>query len=258
MALPRANTILLDEDVHPADIEGRPAAPSTAKKEEHNTASSDQASIIDQETKESSPDINIKSYEKESQSKTLDAKGWMLASLTFQALGVVYGDIGTSPLYVLNGIFSSADPAPSEEDVIGIISTIVWFFTIVVIFKYALIVLQFGTGLGEGGTFALYQSLFPKMFNDDIRDDTTYAVAAVTKSIGGPAVSERERRLQLLKYSWIKPVICAWALFGSGLTVSGFTLYLAINQLIGMIADCRWDPHTSCLSSLSRRRNCSC
>lgn len=44
---------------------------------------------------------------------TLNAQGWTLAHLTFQALGVVYGDIGTSPLYVLNGIFVS--PLGREE-----------------------------------------------------------------------------------------------------------------------------------------------
>jgi K+ transporter len=112
----------------------------------------------------------------ETKPASLDAHGWTLAHLCFQALGVVYGDIGTSPLYVLNGIFNSDEPAPSEEDVIGVISTIVWIFTIVVIFKYALIVLQHGTGMGEGGTFALYQALFPKAMSDDIRDDTTYGV----------------------------------------------------------------------------------
>jgi KUP system potassium uptake protein len=102
-----------------------------------------------------------------------------------------------------------------------------WIFTIVVIFKYALIVLQFGTGMGEGGTFALYQALFPKAMSDDIRDDTTYGVAAATHSIGGLAGASinGDRREKLLKYSWIKPVLCAWALFGSGLTVS-FSAFL--------------------------------
>lgn len=57
--------------------------------------------------------------------KSLDAHGWTLASFAFQALGVVYGDIGTSPLYVLNGIFPSDGPAPDKEDVIGVISVIV-------------------------------------------------------------------------------------------------------------------------------------
>jgi hypothetical protein len=42
-------------------------------------------------------------------SNSLDAKGSALAFLAFQAIGVVYGDIGTSPLYVLNGIFVSRD-----------------------------------------------------------------------------------------------------------------------------------------------------
>jgi hypothetical protein len=144
-------------------------------------------------------------------------------------------------------IQSSDGPAPSEEDVIGVTSVIVcvsifsksdmvpnslsfsllpnhsWLFTIVVIFKYAMIVLQFGTGLGEGGTFALYQGLFPKSMNeDDIRADTTYGVASAgTRSIGGLASPRKEdRRVSLLRHAWFKPVLCGWALFGSGLTVS--------------------------------------
>lgn len=96
-----------------------------------------------------------------------------------------------------------------------------WLFTIVVIVKYCLIVLQFGTGVGEGGTFALYQGLFPQSMSDDVRDDTTYAIAARTRSVGGLAGSLKgDRRAALLRYSWVKPVLCAWALFGSGLTVS--------------------------------------
>ena len=43
----------------------------------------------------------------DSKPATLNARGWTLAHLTFQALGIVYGDIGTSPLYVMNGIFVS-------------------------------------------------------------------------------------------------------------------------------------------------------
>lgn len=77
--------------------------------------------------------------------------------------------------------------------------------------------------MGEGGTFALYQTFYPKALNDDIRDDTTYGVAA-TKSVGGLAstLPRGDRRQALLNHPWIKPVLCAWALFGSGLTVSDF------------------------------------
>jgi len=77
-------------------------------------------------------------------------------------------DLGTSPLYTLNGIFPSSKPAPSAEDTIGAVSCILWALTIVVLLKYALFALEFGTIEGEGGPFAVYtaccESLFPCSF----------------------------------------------------------------------------------------------
>lgn len=59
--------------------------------------------------------------------------------LSFQTLGVVYGDIGTSPLYVFASVFNQV---PSEEDIIGAVSLVMWSLTIIVSFKYAIIVLR--------------------------------------------------------------------------------------------------------------------
>uniref|UniRef100_A0A093UL68 Potassium transporter 20 n=1 Tax=Talaromyces marneffei PM1 TaxID=1077442 RepID=A0A093UL68_TALMA len=72
--------------------------------------------------------------------------------LAYQSLGVIYGDIGTSPLYVFSSTFSDD---PSQEDVLGATSLIIWSLTIMVTVKYALIVLN-ADDEGEGGTFALY------------------------------------------------------------------------------------------------------
>ena len=62
--------------------------------------------------------------------------GTALALLTFQTLGTIYSDIGTSPLYVLNGIWPGTGSAPSGEDVIGGISAILWSLTILPLLKY--------------------------------------------------------------------------------------------------------------------------
>ncbi len=59
---------------------------------------------------------------------------------------MVYGDIGTSPLYAFSSIF---DFPPSEEDVIGAVSLVLWSLTAIVSFKYALIVLQ-ASDSGQG------------------------------------------------------------------------------------------------------------
>ena len=79
-----------------------------------------------------------------------------LLSLTVGAMGVVYGDIGTSPLYAVNEIFFGHSAlATTSDNVIGAISLVLWTITIVVLFKYLLFVLRADND-GEGGTFALY------------------------------------------------------------------------------------------------------
>ncbi|GFF84587.1 potassium transporter 19 [Aspergillus lentulus] len=91
--------------------------------------------------------------------------GLTLAWLSYQSLGVIYGDIGTSPLYVYSSTFSSE---PSREDVLGAVSLIIWSLTIMVTVKYVGIVLN-ADDEGEGGTFALY-SLISRYANLVRRD----------------------------------------------------------------------------------------
>ena len=62
----------------------------------------------------------------------------------------------SAPLYVLNGIFPPTGPVPSDEDVIGAISAIVWTLTLLPLIKYSIVALSFGTHEGEGGTMALW------------------------------------------------------------------------------------------------------
>jgi KUP system potassium uptake protein len=81
--------------------------------------------------------------------------GKALAGLTFAALGVVYGDIGTSPLYALRECFSEAhglDPTP--ENVLGVLSLILWSLMLVVTYKYITVMLR-ADNKGEGGILAL-------------------------------------------------------------------------------------------------------
>eukprot|EP01030_Chromulinospumella_sphaerica_P014518 gene14517-14313_t len=78
-----------------------------------------------------------------------------LAALTLAAVGIVYGDIGTSPLYTLKTIF---DPehglALNEANLLGIISLIFWGLTFIVSLKYVTLVLR-ADNRGEGGIMAL-------------------------------------------------------------------------------------------------------
>ena len=81
--------------------------------------------------------------------------GKALVGLTLAALGVVYGDIGTSPLYALKECFAPEyGLAPTPENVIGVLSLILWSLMFVVTYKYITVMLR-ADNRGEGGILAL-------------------------------------------------------------------------------------------------------
>ncbi len=78
-------------------------------------------------------------------------------ALTLGALGVVFGDIGTSPLYTVQTLFDPSDPHPvkvSHDSIFGVISLIFWAVTIIVTVTYVLLVMKADND-GEGGIMAL-------------------------------------------------------------------------------------------------------
>jgi len=97
------------------------------------------------------------------------------AALTLAALGVVFGDIGTSPLYTVKECFSEfTGILPTHDDVLGILSLITWALIIVVTLKYVVVVMR-ADNRGEGGVLAL--------------------MALVSRQ---EAISERRRRIYLM------------------------------------------------------------
>ena len=87
--------------------------------------------------------------------KSLISNQSSIGTLSLAALGVVYGDIGTSPLYVMKTVF---DPAHGLEitvnNIIGVISLIFWAIMMVVTVKYVSLILR-ADNHGEGGIMAL-------------------------------------------------------------------------------------------------------
>jgi len=81
-------------------------------------------------------------------------RGRALGALTFGALGVVYGDIGTSPLYALKEVFARDRVPLTPDNVIGVLSLVFWTLTIIVSVKYVLLVLRADNN-GEGGLVAM-------------------------------------------------------------------------------------------------------
>ena len=88
-----------------------------------------------------------------------------LVPLTLTALGVVYGDIGTSPLYALREcFFGTHSVPPTHENVLGVLSLIIYSLLIVISVKYVGIVLR-ADNQGEGGILAL-TALIPSRNGD--------------------------------------------------------------------------------------------
>lgn len=79
--------------------------------------------------------------------------------LAYQSLGVVYGDLSTSPLYVYKSAFAEdIQHSATNEEIFGVLSFVFWTLTLVPLLKYVFIVLRADDN-GEGGTFALYSLL---------------------------------------------------------------------------------------------------
>ncbi|MBI4798912.1 MAG: potassium transporter Kup [Desulfarculus sp.] len=101
-----------------------------------------------------------------------------LAGMSLAALGVVYGDIGTSPLYAIKECFHGLHAiAVDQTNVLGVLSLVFWSLTVVVTVKYVAFILL-ADNRGEGGIFALL-ALLSKDRQSPGRKNTLIAIAAV-------------------------------------------------------------------------------
>jgi KUP system potassium uptake protein len=105
-----------------------------------------------------------------------------LAALTLAALGVVYGDIGTSPLYALKEIFHGGHVAVTPANVLGILSLVFWTLTIVISLKYVLLILRADNN-GEGGLIAMLA-----LATNAVRERPRLRRALMTVGLFGTAV----------------------------------------------------------------------
>ncbi|EGO52014.1 hypothetical protein NEUTE1DRAFT_149642 [Neurospora tetrasperma FGSC 2508] len=98
-------------------------------------------------------------------------KGRTLLWLAYQSVGVIYGDIGTSPLYVFSSTFTAP---PTHRDLLQVLSVVIWSITILVTFKYIFVILH-ADNEGEGGTFSCYSLLtrFANITERDPREQVT-------------------------------------------------------------------------------------
>jgi KUP system potassium uptake protein len=132
-----------------------------------------------------------------------------LLKLSLGALGVVYGDIGTSPLYALKECFAPAHGvAPSTPNVLGILSLVFWALTLVIVVKYATFILRADHN-GEGGILALL------------------ALVTQQRSHPEPGQSGRKRHLVLVSLG----LIGASLLLGEGMITPAISVLSALEGL---------------------------
>jgi KUP system potassium uptake protein len=99
-----------------------------------------------------------------------------VGALMLGALGVVYGDIGTSPLYAIRECFSGSHGVPADrEHVLGVLSMIVWTVVVIVCVKYVTFVLR-ASNRGEGGILALLSLTFANAKDRSIKRRTMVAL----------------------------------------------------------------------------------
>ncbi|KAF3924523.1 hypothetical protein ABW21_db0203111 [Orbilia brochopaga] len=160
--------------------------------------------------------------------------GTMLLWVAYQATGVIYGDIGTSPLYVYSSTFTSE---PTWDDLVGALSLIIWSLTIIVTIKYVFIVLQ-ADDEGEGGTFALF-SLLSRYIHILRRDPMDSSAVKMSRySTNELANSHQAVRTAVERSKFMKLLLSGLSIFGVTLVMSDGVLTPA-QSILGAIQGLR-------------------
>ena len=149
--------------------------------------------------------------------------GRLLASLAIGSLGVVFGDLGTSPLYALHDTFVGPHQVEvTPDNVLGILSLFVWSLIIVVSLKY-LTVMMTADNDGEGGIFALL------------------ALTGATALVGGADKHATARRARVAPLVLTLGIIGAALLYGDGVITPAVSVLSAVEGLA--VATTRLQPY---------------
>ncbi|KAL5063183.1 hypothetical protein RYX36_024920 [Vicia faba] len=161
-----------------------------------------------------------------------DLSLWSTIALAFQTLGVVYGDMGTSPLYVFADVFSKV-PINSDDDVLGALSLVMYTIALIPLAKYVFIVLKANDN-GEGGTFALY-SLICRYANVNLLPNRQQADEQISSFRLKLPTPELQRALKiketLEKTSILKNVLLVLVLIGTSMIIGDGILTPAISVM---------------------------
>ncbi|GLT49478.1 hypothetical protein SLA2020_230300 [Shorea laevis] len=160
----------------------------------------------------------------------------VVLQLAFQSLGVVYGDLSTSPLYVFNNTFPDGIDEP--EDLLGALSLIIYSLTLIPLLKYVFIVCRANDN-GQGGTFALYSLLcrhvnIKSIPNQDQTDEalTTYSTSPCCKeSIAGRTKTWLESQRYMKQLLIILVIIGSCMVIGDGILTPAISVLSAVGGI---------------------------
>ncbi|XVF02425.1 hypothetical protein REPUB_Repub04eG0174600 [Reevesia pubescens] len=157
---------------------------------------------------------------------------WCTLSLAFQTLGVVYGDMGTSPLYVFSDVFSKVK-IESDGDILGALSLVMYTIALIPLVKYVFVVLKANDN-GEGGTFALY-SLICRYAKVNILPNRQPADEQISSFKLRLPTPELERALNiketLERRSFLKTLLLLLVLMGTSMVIGEGILTPAISVM---------------------------
>lgn len=163
-------------------------------------------------------------------------------TLAYQSLGVVYGDLSTSPLYVYKSTFAEdIQHSESNEEIYGVLSFVFWTLTLIPLLKYVFIVLRADDN-GEGGTFALYSLLcrharISTLPNCQLADEELSAynkdviLSDNKSSIGSSLKYTLEKHRVLQKMLLILALIGTCMVIGDGVLTPALSVFSAVSGL---------------------------
>ncbi|RYR34033.1 hypothetical protein Ahy_A10g048752 isoform B [Arachis hypogaea] len=150
--------------------------------------------------------------------------------LAYQSLGVVYGDLSISPLYVYTSTFAEdIEHSETNEEIFGTLSFVFWTLTLVPLFKYVFVVLRADDN-GEGGTFALY-SLICRHAKVSLLPNRQHSDEALStyKMEEPPAKMNSMVKLLLEKYKALHTALLIVVLLGTCMVIGDGLLTPAIS-----------------------------
>ncbi|PWA70610.1 potassium transporter [Artemisia annua] len=162
-------------------------------------------------------------------------------TLAYQSLGVVYGDLSTSPLYVFKSTFAEdIHHSETNEEIFGALSFIFWTLTLVPLLKYVFIVLKADDN-GEGGTFALYSLLcrharvssLPncQLVDEELSSYKKEVPNLALSSFGSRLKSTLEKHRVLQRFLLILALVGACMVIGDGVLTPALSVFSAVSGL---------------------------